>query len=77
MRHQVSLSAYKDQPFVPSLSQMNPVHTLKFFFFKTTFNIIFPSTPRSPKCLVLLFKLFATVRIELGTGQYIDFTWRR
>jgi hypothetical protein len=33
----------------PTISQMNPVHTLTLYFFKIHFNIIFQSKPSSPK----------------------------
>ena len=35
---------------VSILIQLDPVHTTKFHFLKFHFNIIHPSTPRSPKC---------------------------
>jgi hypothetical protein len=69
MQHQAPMPAYKNPPFVPSLSQINTVHTLKIYF-KTIFNFTFLPTPRPPKFLVLMFKLFATVGIEVGTFQW-------
>jgi hypothetical protein len=32
-------------PLAPNLSQINPVHSVPFYFFKTHFNIILQYTP--------------------------------
>jgi len=40
---------HKNQPFVPILSQMHPVHTFPPNFLKFPYNIILPSTPMSSK----------------------------
>ena len=35
-------------PLALTLSQINPVHSVRFYFFKTHFNIILPYTPWFP-----------------------------
>jgi len=44
------ITAVKVPASVSIPSQLDPVHATKFHFLKFHFNIILPSTPRSPKC---------------------------
>jgi len=40
-------------PLIPTLSQINPIHTLCFDYFETHFNIIFTATPIFPSWFFL------------------------
>jgi hypothetical protein len=62
---------------VPVLSQMNPIHILTTYFFKTNFNIIYPSAPISPNWQlpsrfsdysIILESRDSSVGIALGYG---------
>jgi hypothetical protein len=48
-------SINKSKPVVPTLSKRSTVHTLAFYSFKISLNILFPSTPRF-SVLFLLFR---------------------
>jgi len=63
----IHTSYHKSISLDPVLSQMNPVHAVPSYFFKTHFNIMLPSTPRfyqqvsrlqfphqNPACICLL-----------------------
>jgi len=58
------------------LSQINPVHILTLYFSKKNFNIILPTTSRSPMWpLLFRFSDWKCVQISARDQQPLEFSW--
>jgi hypothetical protein len=58
MEPEVSLPCSQNPQLIHYLSRKNPVHAVTLYFFMIYFNIILPSTTRSPIFTVFMSKVF-------------------
>jgi len=54
-------------PLVAILSQLNPVHTISFYFGEINFSVIFPSKPRSSKMLLSCSSTKSRIKVKVNS----------